>query len=315
MKYLRLFLASAFIFSCSNDNNDATITDDVIAVEDCLLDNTTDSVHTNPCDNTADQAGLIATYTESISNDIRTIVANGVPDHSFGSPIALIEANDKTWQMDATPQLANTITSLLGVVRIDYQFGIANNGVKLDPAANFPFENINTGEDNYEWVLEATNNLGVAPIVNPLDCNHSHLQADGSYHYHGDFTEYADVLGIDGSAMVQVGWAADGFPIYYKHAYSNSTDATSAILEMQSSYQLKSGERPGDGISAPCGTYNGKYEQDYEYVSGLGDLDECNGRTGITPEFPGGTYYYVITSDYPMIPRCFSGTPDISFRV
>jgi len=47
----------------------------------------------------------------------------------------------------------------------------------------------------------------------------------------------------------------------------------------------------------------------------LGDLDECNGREGITPEFPEGTYYYVITNEYPGVPRCFVGTPSSDFKI
>ena len=279
--------------------------------EECTLDNSIIS-DLKDCSNTSQQAGLIAIYNESIANDLRTVVSNGVPDHGFGSPINLINAVEATWKMDATPTTASAITTLLSATRIDFQFGIGLNGVKLDPEANFPFENVNTGDLNYCWVLEATNNTSTTT----LDCNHGHLQANGSYHYHGDFEDYAsNTLGIDGSSMAQIGWAADGFPIYYKYAYSDPNDAGSSIVEMNSSYQLKTGERPGDGISAPCGTYTGKYEQDYGYVSGLGNLDECNGRTGITPEFPSGTYYYVITSDFPIIPRCFWGTPHNSFRV
>jgi hypothetical protein len=53
--------------------------------------------------------------------------------------------------------------------------------------------------------------------------------------------------------------------------------------------------------------------QDYEYVAGLGELDACNGRDGVTPEYPRGTYYYVVTAAYPFIPRCWVGTPDQSF--
>ena len=84
---------------------------------------------------------------------------------------------------------------------------------------------------------------------------------------------------------------------------------------LSSSYQLKSGERPGDGESAPCGTYTGVYSADYEFIEGLGDLDECNGREGVTPEFPEGTYYYVITNEFPGVPRCFVGTPSDDFKL
>ncbi|MCB9270229.1 MAG: YHYH protein [Lewinellaceae bacterium] len=87
------------------------------------------------------------------------------------------------------------------------------------------------------------------------------------------------------------------------------------MIKFSSSYRLKSGERPGDGITAPCGNYSGIYTADYEYVSGLGDLDECNGRTGVTPEYPEGTYYYVITDIYPFISRCLTGTPSNDFKL
>jgi hypothetical protein len=183
----------------------------------------------------------------------------------------------------------------------------------MDPEANFPFVDTTNGDENFGWVLEATTNSGVN--LN-LDCNHAHLQADGSYHYHGDFSGYAnEIFQADGTEMVQVGWAADGFPVYYKYAYTDPNDSLSTVVEFSSGYTLKTGNRPGDGVSAPCGEYNGKYEQDFEYISGSSDLDECNGRTGITPEFPNGTYYYVITATYPNIPRCFYGTPDNSFRI
>ena len=39
--------------------------------------------------------------------------------------------------------------------------------------------------------------------------------------------------------------------------------------------------------------YNGI--DDWNYVSGMGELDQCNGRFAATPEFPQGTYYYVST--------------------
>ncbi|MGB1090969.1 MAG: YHYH protein [Oceanobacter sp.] len=46
-----------------------------------------------------------------------------------------------------------------------------------------------------------------------------------------------------------------------------------------------------------------------------GDLDECNGCYGVTPEYPEGIYHYYITDDYPYIARCVHGDPDSSFRV
>ena len=62
-----------------------------------------------------------------------------------------------------------------------------------------------------------------------------------------------------------------------------------------------------------------KYTVDYEYVSCLGDLDECNGveRQVTIPTAEGSKtfdYFYVITDSFPQISRCFKGTPDVSFR-
>jgi hypothetical protein len=35
---------------------------------------------------------------------------------------------------------------------------------------------------------------------------------------------------------------------------------------------------------------------------------------GPTPEYPEGTYYYVITDEFSFIPRLYRGTPDPSFH-
>ena len=95
---------------------------------------------------------------------------------------------------------------------------------------------------------------------------------------------------------VLIGWAADGFAIYFDAA-------------ARSSWRLKSQRDPG----GPGGRPDGTYAKDYEYVRGLGDLDECNGREGVTAEFPQGTYYYLVTAKFPFVPRCFMGTADASF--
>ena len=126
---------------------------------------------------------------------------------------------------------------------------------------------------NWDWNLEALN----VPIG--LDCNYAHIQPTGKYHHHGAPTLNDLVVNADGTEMVQIGWAADGFPIYYKYAYSDADDNSSGVIEMTSSYELKTGNRPGDGIEAPCSEYNGAYSADYEYIEGSGTLDVTNGRT------------------------------------
>ena len=64
----------------------------------------------------------------------------------------------------------------------------------------------------------------------------------------------------------------------------------------------------GQGITYPKTKIEmGAFTQDFEYVENHGDLDECNGRVGVTPEFPDGIYYYVVTDDFPYFSRCLKG--------
>ena len=83
-----------------------------------------------------------------------------------------------------------------------------------------------------------------------------------------------------------VGFALDGFPVYARYGYTDATDSTSAVKVMTGSYQLKS--TPDAGRPSTSTYPMGAFTQDYEYVAGSGDLDECNGRTDVTPEFPCG---------------------------
>ncbi len=199
---------------------------------------------------------------------------------------------------------------------------MALNGVFLSPAPGQPFiyTNKNTGEFNWDWVFEPTNNQGDGEGQVQLDCATAHTNASG-YHYHGEMFQYleTDNPGVTTVASFsepyQIGWASDGFPILYKFG----PDSNGQFRELLPSYQLKTGERPGDGIVAPCGPYTGKYTVDYEYIEGLGDLDECNGiESSIILETALGTetfnYYYVVTSTFPQIGRCLKGVPSEDFE-
>lgn len=262
---------------------------------------------------------VASSYTESVNGTTRTITANNIPNHLvglFGGGQGslnqnAIRAQNETYRIPTNPVVAAAKTQLLGNMGPTSSFGVLLNGVELDPIAAepWPHEGIMALNANWAWNLEATN------VQIGLDCNNAHIQPTGKYHYHSSPTLYLDALNVSPSRMTQIGWAADGFPVYYKYGYSDAMNNTSAVVELSSSYQLKAGERPGDGTDAPCGTYNGIYSNDYEYVSTLGMLDECNGRTGVTPEFPNGTYYYVVTDEFPSIPRCLVGTPSNDFKL
>jgi hypothetical protein len=230
----------------------------------------------------------------------RIIESDGLPDHATGrfpnrgNPNT-IRPQKYRFRVPAEPKPAEGITPV-GM----NPFGVALNGIPFDPgAAEFWRYDRRSG-----WQYEALSGA----IDLGLDANHAHVQPNGAYHYHGSPTGLIEKLGGE-RKMLLLGYAADGFPIYNAWAHSDANDAGSELKQLKSSYRVKSGERP-DG---PGGNYDGTFVQDYEYVAGAGDLDECNGRTGVTPEYPAGTYYYAITEEYPFIPRYFRGSPDGSF--
>ncbi len=236
-----------------------------------------------------------------VERDTRIIESNGIPNHLAGkfpnrNNPHTIKPQSYAYRMPAKPAVSKKTTQL-GM----FPFGIAVNGVVFDPSANEFWNRDRNSGWQYE-PFEIDGKLG-------LDASNAHVQPRGAYHYHGPPTGLINLL-LDGERKpVLIGYAADGFPIYNDLGYADPDNAKSKVRKLKSSYRLKKGARP-DG---PGGKYDGTFVQDYEYVEGLGDLDECNGRAGVTPEYPDGTYYYVLTDHFPFVPRQFRGTPDESF--
>ena len=242
-----------------------------------------------------------------IEGPFRVIRANGVPNHrtgafpNRGNPHRIAGQN-YTYRVPAKPQQASSPTPL----NMRTNFGVAVNGVPFDPGAAEWY----LGQRHGPWQYEALS--GAVPLG--IDSSHAHVQPTGAYHYHGLPGQLLDALGFSAEKHSPlVGWAADGFPIYAIYGYATGTDPASKIQAMKPSYRLKRGERPR-GPGDPGGQYDGTFLADYEYVKGLGDLDECNGRFGVTPEFPEGTYAYFLTSEWPVIPRCHRGVPSSDFQ-
>ncbi len=239
----------------------------------------------------------------------RHVVANGIPKHDVGrfpnrgNPHS-IRTQRYRFQLTANPQPARAITSLHQTRRFgppNLPFGIAVNGVLFDPGTAEYWN----GDRSADWNYEALG--GAVPLG--VDENHAHVQPNGAYHYHGLPTLLLRQLGHSPAKHSPlVGWAADGFPIYCQYGYRDPTDARSKIIELQSSFGVKDGNRP-TAPDGPGGEFDGTFVQDYQYDEGIGDLDECNGRFCKTPEFPEGTYAYFLTSEWPVIPRAFRGTP------
>ena len=235
-----------------------------------------------------------------IEGDYRVIHADGNADHATGTfpndhNPNRIEARAKTYRVPAAPQYRSATTAL-GM----WPFGVALNGIPFDPgAAEYWNRDRRSG-----WQYEA---MGGAVDLG-LDSNHAHVQPDGTYHYHALPTALLTQRD-HGHGPVLLGYAADGFPVYGSQGYRDAVDADSGLAELRSGYAVRSGQRP----AGPGGNFDGAFVEDYAYGRGRSTLDACNGRNGVTPEYPNGTYYYVITKTYPFIPRCFHGTPDRSF--
>lgn len=240
----------------------------------------------------------------TVEGDRRVITSNGLPDHPTGrfpnadNPNGL-SAQHYRFTVPAKPVVAAKPTPL-----VRQPFGIAVNGVLFDPGTAEMWQNDRESGWHYE-ALGGAFSLG-------LDANNAHVQPNGAYHYHGIPHALLQRLSEGQARMTLVGWAADGFPIYARWGHRDPADAGSPAVNLRSSYRLKTGDRP-TANGQPGGKYDGIFVEDYDYVAGSGDLDECGGRTGVTPEFPDGTYHYVLTEDFPFVPRAFRGTPDASF--
>ena len=149
-----------------------------------------------------------------------------------------------------------------------------------------------------------------------------------------------------------LGWMADGYPVYGPCGYASAMNPASGVRRMTSGYVKRDGANGttnlattgrttlpawaaraqnrsatlASNLTGPAlnATYAlGRYLEDYDYLGDLGktpgadfDLNECNVRFCVTPEFPAGTYAYFLTIEAdgtPKFPntigRWFFGTP------
>jgi len=248
------------------------------------------------------------------TDGFRVIESNDIPKHTVGrfpnrgNPNA-IAAQNWTIKIPLQPIPNDTVTPLHQSTNHgppNMPFGVGVNGVLFEPGTAEFWMGDRTADWNYE-ALGGAVGLG-------LDANHAHVQPGGIYHYHGLPTGLLEELGFtageidDNTHSPLIGWAADGFPVYYAFGYQQADDPKSSVVKLTTSFRLKQGQRPS-GSAGPGGRYDGAFIQDYEYALGTGDLDECNGRFCVTPEFPEGTYAYFFTDSWPVIPRGFRGTP------
>ncbi len=247
------------------------------------------SFQTVPC---TEQPATQSIALLTTDGDVAVLSANGIPDHSVGA--FPNRGNPHTIAVQSHRFEIPLHPSGVGGELRRSRVGVALNGIPLDPGTAEYFNDDRGSGWRYE-ALSGAIDLGV-------DCNHAHVQPGGLYHYHG----IPEGLLSGEVRMELVGYAADGYPLYARYG----VDESGAVRVMRSSYRLREGERD----SGPGGVYDGTFVQDYAFVEGLGDLDARNGRVGPTPDH-GETYYYLLTDEFPFVPRCTIAEQDPSFAL
>lgn len=225
-----------------------------------------------------------------IEGDYRIITTNALPNHATGefprkgNPNT-ISAQKKTYKIPLKP-------TFTGTAKWAREPGVALNGVKFEPETAEMIM-CDSGENFRVEAVQDLINLG-------LDFNNAHVQPTGEYHYHGISEGLVEAFD-NGEDMVHLGFAKDGYPIYYsksgvyKPSYQIIDDTYSAT---DCTY---SNPKNTIDVELEGETFDGVFVSDWEFVKGKGDLDECNGI------YVNDTYMYIVTDGYPYVGRCLMG--------
>ena len=234
--------------------------------------------------------------TVSASSTEMNVNSNGIPNHNWVSAFGPGDIQSHTWSIPLNPTNDTTgghVSTNCPAANGQWecaadrgQVAVAANGVPIFGPEEGP------GGD-----AVALDFFYFTEDRQPIDLGYCGAHAGPTgVHYHwdamcqywepesGETMQDYDWSLIDSTKHSPIiGWSFDGYPIYGMYTW----DDDGVVKGMKSSYAV---ERTSDGGDQG---YNGI--DDWNYVSGLGDLDQCNGRFGPTPEYPQGTYYYVST--------------------
>jgi hypothetical protein len=271
--------------------------------------------------NTTGFDGHVCEISVTLNETHVIISSNGLPEHDLESgPGCCASSQDYVWSIPRFP--TNDTTGGHDATNCPSSVGDYECAPERGPVAvavdGVPFYGPEDGPGgdavaNHHGAYEEDRQqiwLGVC---------HGHSGPGGTYHYHADAncvhwhadTDAGEVMldydllnsTNDGNHSKVIGAAFDGYPIYGIWGYDTIGD----VVEMRSSYRLKSGETGYNGID------------DYELIEGNGDLDVCNGHFGATPEFPDGIYHYHSTihngddlMGFPYFLLCYYGEADMS---
>ena len=256
------------------------------------------------------------------SNSTVFVLTEGIPSHSIGPWLDGTTPSGQnmiyTFPLEPSQTVSKVdLTAYLGPI------GAFINGVPIySPYDGTSYNNLSIWHKNAYY-----------SEYNLFDNCLGHADSSGVYHNHA-FPKCIASLTNSNTHSSIIGYAFDGYPIYGPYAYSNATNSSSPIKLLSSSYQiclyfgtciglttryvLGNGSFIGAGsLAGPSySTYPaGTFIEDYFYSPGSSDLDACNGRYGVTPDYPNGTYAYFMTVNsssfipqYPyVIGTCFYG--------
>ena len=285
--------------ACSIDTKASVASDGVLDITDIILtkksSNCRDYVRkygssVKDIKENKDFSGVFEVY---LQGDKCIFKSNSIPNHDFNDASAKFATKVSTQSIEmeitSSPSFASEVTSfVLG------DNGIMLNGVKLDILAAGCFGvgdgKIGCHDISLPWRYDP-----MSPQASfGTDKHNAHTQPSGAYHYHGSPEALFDKSGTIESPII--GFAIDGFPIFGSYFMKNGQ-----ITKATSSYKLKLGNRQSVNGVNPGGSYNGEFRDDYEYVNGLGDLDECNGMS------INGVYGYYVTDSFPWVINCYKG--------
>lgn len=324
MRQVVLVLIMSCCFSCGSSDESS----DDASTSSGSSTNITNVTLTNSSASCSDYAGSYTSTATDINNGTSfngsftitsassscSLTSNSIPNHDFNDGSTAFATNvaevSRQYSIPLNPSTASSTTAL----SMSQANVILLNGAPVDvlPAACYGVGSEPLGQEkigctslSYAWRYDPVysgNNFGT-------DSHNAHSQPQGLYHYHAD----PKALYSSSEPLVKspvIGFAADGFPLYGPYIDDNGT-----VRKVTSSYKLRSGTRSLSDLNdstleegaSPGGSYDGTFRDDYEYVAGEGDLDECNGMT------VDGQYGYYVTDSYPYLVNCFKGTPDSSF--
>ena len=290
--YIISVFVAGLLFSCNSQKKSSAHSHDGLGSHSHEIENSENEHHDYFGSYTLNNPEFGTKTVVTVSGDTRTMVTNALPNHETGTfpnpgnPNTISEQN-KTYTFPVNPKYT-------GIAQWIREPGIAINGIKFEPGTA-EIVACETGENYRVEAFQDVVDFGV-------DFNHAHVQPTGEYHYHGSPTS---IIESEDSAedLVHVGFAHDGFPIYYSKSEA-----------FKSSYKKIEGNREGeDCVYENPGQYkkvtvnghhDGTFTSDFEYVQDHGDLDECNGMT------VDGKYMYIITSEFPYVSRCLMGEVD-----